>query len=201
MDREAWPAASHGTAKSRTRLSDWTELNWSIKSINPSLTIGQLLRAGLICAGSHRQTLQLAPSPSCQSPYHTCCQRLDYHPSLARPDMGWLRVWVLNYHSVLAEPFPSVLPWVFKVEDEQCVMGFDYFYLASTYWPCFNSPQIFFGAHSIQEVPVELLPFLTHVPDLATLIWGGWCHLIILLKYPEFFPGTTGLEAYLHFYG
>ena len=27
MDREAWRAAFHGVAKSRTRLSDWTELN------------------------------------------------------------------------------------------------------------------------------------------------------------------------------
>ena len=29
MDREAWRAAIHGVAKRRTRLSDWTELNWS----------------------------------------------------------------------------------------------------------------------------------------------------------------------------
>ena len=29
MDREAWHAAIHGIAKSRTRLSDWTELNWT----------------------------------------------------------------------------------------------------------------------------------------------------------------------------
>ena len=28
MDREAWRAAVHGVAKSRTWLSDWTELNW-----------------------------------------------------------------------------------------------------------------------------------------------------------------------------
>ena len=28
MDREAWHAAIHGVAKSRTRLSEWTELNW-----------------------------------------------------------------------------------------------------------------------------------------------------------------------------
>ena len=28
MDRKAWHAAIHGFTKSRTRLSDWTELNW-----------------------------------------------------------------------------------------------------------------------------------------------------------------------------
>ena len=27
MDRESWHAAVHGVAKSRTQLSDWTELN------------------------------------------------------------------------------------------------------------------------------------------------------------------------------
>ena len=30
MDREAWHAAVHVVAKSQTRLSDWTELNWAI---------------------------------------------------------------------------------------------------------------------------------------------------------------------------
>ena len=29
MDRAAWHAAIHGVAKSRTRLSNWTELNWT----------------------------------------------------------------------------------------------------------------------------------------------------------------------------
>ena len=28
MDREAWRAAIHGVAKSRTRVSDWTKLDW-----------------------------------------------------------------------------------------------------------------------------------------------------------------------------
>ena len=29
IDREAWRAVVHGDAKSRTRLSDWTGLNWT----------------------------------------------------------------------------------------------------------------------------------------------------------------------------
>ena len=29
MNREAWHAVVHGVAKSQTRLSDWTELNWT----------------------------------------------------------------------------------------------------------------------------------------------------------------------------
>ena len=29
MDREAWHAAVYGVTKSRTRLRDWTELNWT----------------------------------------------------------------------------------------------------------------------------------------------------------------------------
>ena len=30
MDKEVWRAAIHGVANSRTRLSDWTELNWNL---------------------------------------------------------------------------------------------------------------------------------------------------------------------------
>ena len=40
MDGEAWRAAIHGVAKSWTRLSDWTELNWppnNIKSLSVSI--------------------------------------------------------------------------------------------------------------------------------------------------------------------
>ena len=33
MNREAWRAAVHGVAKSRTRLSDWTELQCIVSSI------------------------------------------------------------------------------------------------------------------------------------------------------------------------
>ena len=33
MDREAWHATIHGVAKSWTRLSDWTELNWTVFTV------------------------------------------------------------------------------------------------------------------------------------------------------------------------
>ena len=39
MDREAWRAAVCGIAKSQTRLSDWTELNWSFINYLPSVRI------------------------------------------------------------------------------------------------------------------------------------------------------------------
>ena len=38
MDREAWHAAVHRVAKSRTRLSDWTELNWIYSSTKETFT-------------------------------------------------------------------------------------------------------------------------------------------------------------------
>ena len=34
MDREAWRVAVHGVAKSRTGLSSWTELNWTVGECN-----------------------------------------------------------------------------------------------------------------------------------------------------------------------
>ena len=38
MDREAWRAAVHGVAKSRTQLSNWTELNWKVDVLAHSWT-------------------------------------------------------------------------------------------------------------------------------------------------------------------
>ena len=40
IDRETWRAAIHGVAKSRTRLSDWSDLIWSrVKQATSSVTL------------------------------------------------------------------------------------------------------------------------------------------------------------------
>ena len=49
IDREAWHAAIHGVRKSRTRLSDWTELSWNqwmpkTKTTNPGSKRGLIER-------------------------------------------------------------------------------------------------------------------------------------------------------------
>ena len=41
MDREAWRAAIQGIAKSRTWLSDWTELNWTEDVVGFTLDSGK----------------------------------------------------------------------------------------------------------------------------------------------------------------
>ena len=44
MDREAWRAVIHGVAKSRTWLSDWTELNWLRRWIIEDLALTYFIK-------------------------------------------------------------------------------------------------------------------------------------------------------------
>ena len=65
MDREAWCATVHGVTKSRTRLSDWTELNWETLIKSPILI--NIHHRGDIVERHWRKSSLLATSrfPSC----------------------------------------------------------------------------------------------------------------------------------------
>jgi len=54
MDREAWRAAVHGVAKSQTRLSDWSELNWLATQEQVSGLVSCCLTLLLSCEVCHR---------------------------------------------------------------------------------------------------------------------------------------------------
>ena len=49
MDREAWRAAIHGVAKSWTRLSDWTELNWTSEASTAYISVKPEERSDRLC--------------------------------------------------------------------------------------------------------------------------------------------------------
>ena len=61
MHREAWRAVIHGVAKSRTRLSDWTELNWPSCVICLKVQKHQCLHTIYMQDGSFWSTVDLSP--------------------------------------------------------------------------------------------------------------------------------------------
>ena len=53
MDREAWHAAIHGVTKSRTRLSGWTELNWTeLMQVLPCTSLGSTIHVVISVMGA-----------------------------------------------------------------------------------------------------------------------------------------------------
>ena len=75
MDREAWRAMIHGVAKSWTRLSNWTELNISLKAkmpincfINHSFISGFKARNGNITYNSLSRVRLFATPWTCSLP-------------------------------------------------------------------------------------------------------------------------------------
>ena len=68
MDRETWCAVIHGVAKSRTRLSDWTELKWTDPHTHWSPII--IISGCIMCCASSLSCVWLFVTPwtiACQA--------------------------------------------------------------------------------------------------------------------------------------
>ena len=77
MDRETWHDVVHGVAKSRTRLSDWTEMNWTDGLIMPLDSPSGSGSARHLCFNScFRMSLsaylQCCRTPTCPWDHHWC---------------------------------------------------------------------------------------------------------------------------------
>ena len=119
MDREAWPVAVHGVAKSRTRLSDWTELKQMMSPLIASAVTfkrAPLGRSGRQRTGDWSQTAEVhikeRSSGSKDFPsFQTCCLVAQSCLSLCNPiDLGLLSSHLISCRPLLLLPsiFPSI---------------------------------------------------------------------------------------------
>ena len=113
MDREAWHAAIHGVAKSRTWLSDWTELmmRWGMSQ----LFMNHFKKFAMISTLHSRQfssVTQLCPTlcdpMNCSTPGFLVYHQL---PELAQTLIHWVNMpsnhFVLCHSLLLPQSFPA----------------------------------------------------------------------------------------------
>ena len=115
MDREAWRAAIHGVTKSWTRLSDWTELNWSLWK-NKAVSQENRIQSKLCMCLGHGVGLS--------GKEHTCqcrrCRRHRFDPWVGM--IPWRREWQLTLVFLPGKPqgqgsLEGYSPWGCKESD------------------------------------------------------------------------------------
>ena len=119
MDREAWRAAILGVTKSRTRLSDWTELNWTDAVLSCSVMANSLrppwtVACRLLCpwdspgkntgVGCHALLQVIFPTQG-WNPYLLHCRQILYH--LRHEGSPRILEWV-NYPFSRGLPSPGI---------------------------------------------------------------------------------------------
>ena len=133
MDREAWRAAIHGVAKSRTWLSNWTELNWSRRMYLKQWHIAHVFVAKCVCSKWHIVNTQETLPPFLLSPHNIVCRSIFYKyfvtckvikvaqtvKNLPALQKTW--VWFLGWEDPLKEKMTthsSILAWRISQTEE-----------------------------------------------------------------------------------
>ena len=86
MDREAWRAAVHGVTK--TRVSDWTELNWMVRTLNPNEAKGCMLSYCCVWLFVTRWTVAHKAPLSMEFSRQEYWSGLPFSPPRGLPDPG-----------------------------------------------------------------------------------------------------------------
>jgi len=104
MDREAWRAVIHGVAKSRTRLSDWTELNWTpafflfnfmITYCLWKLTVAVQLWLWLFSCSVLSDPLRPPWTSVCQASFQLWWDIINFQNTISKWKM-WIQVWEMS---------------------------------------------------------------------------------------------------------
>ena len=135
MDREAWRAAIHGVAKSWTRLSDWTELNWCPQNIFSATKTFHLRCRPYFCAPYHHVVRALfLVVPVCTQPYVNiitlfCWERehwlFSFNGVLRHMSIHWFLLlllflgWETSFHANVLRDY---VQWVLLVTSSYCEM-------------------------------------------------------------------------------